>query len=157
MQKQRPPRGQAWPHGRSWSWIRRFQLNLFGSLSVFIYWVHLIVIWQCPSGTEFGDNIVQFNFFFSSFGFPEDFRTEAKEVYRISVHQCEQFVGTSPTKFAHKFFLIFGKNSKSKKLEIFFFDFGSKNYADWCNLVSGVRQNSFFVQKKILKNFDFWT
>ena len=156
MRKTRPPRGQAWPHGRSWSWIRRFQLSLFGSLSVFIYWVHLIVIWQCPSGTEFGDNIVQF-IFFSSFGFPEDFRTESKEVYWISVHQCEHFVGTSPTKFAHKFFLIFGKNSKSKKFEIFFFDFGSKNYADRCNLVSGVRQNSFFVQKKILKNFDFWT
>ena len=63
MQKQRPPRGQAWPHGRSWSWIRRLQLSLFGSLSVFFYWVNLIVIWQCPSGTEFGDNIVQFNFF----------------------------------------------------------------------------------------------
>ena len=147
MQKQRPPRGQAWPHGRSLPWIRRFQLSLFGNLSVFIYWVHLIVIWQCPSGTEFGDNFVPFNFFFSSFGFPEDFRTEAKEVYRISVHQCEHFVGTSPTKFAHKLFLIFGKNYKSKKIENFFFNFGSKNYADRCNLVSGVRQNSFFVQK----------
>ena len=157
MQKQRPPRGQAWPHGRSLPWIRSSQLSLFGSLSVFIYWVHLIVIWQCPSGTDFGDNIVQFNFFFISFGFPEDFRTEAKEEYRISVHQCEQFVGTSPTKFAHNFFLIFGKNSMSKKFQIFFFDFGSKNNADRCNLVSGVRQNSFFVQKKILKNFDFWT
>ena len=125
-EKTRPPRGQAWPHGRSSSWIRRFQLSLFGNLSVFIYWVHLIVIWQCPSGTEFGDNIVPFNFFFSSFGFPEDFRTEAKEVYRISVHQCEHFVGTSPKKFAHKLFLIFGKNSKSKKIEKFFFQFWVK-------------------------------
>ena len=146
MHKQRPSRGQAWPWVRSLPWIRRFQLNLFGNLSVFIHLVHLLVIWQCPSGTAFGDNIVQFNFFFSSFGFPEDFRTEAKEVYRISVHQCEHFVGTSPTKFAPNFFLIFGKNSKSKKIEKFFFDFGSKNYADRCNLVSGVQQNSFFVQ-----------
>ena len=96
------------------------------NLSLLIHLVHLLVIWQCPSGTEFGDNIVQFNFFFSSFGFPEDFRTEAKEVYRISVHQCEHFVGTSPTKFAHKFYLIFGKYSKSKKIENFFFRFWVK-------------------------------
>ena len=126
MHIQRPPRGQAWPWVRCLPWIRRFQLNLFGNLSVFIYWVHLIVIWQCPSGTEFGDNIVPFNFFFSSFGFPEDFRTEAKEVCRISVHQCEQFVGTSPTKFAHKFFLIFGKILSPKKSKNFFSILGQK-------------------------------
>ena len=64
-------------------------------------------------------------------------------------------MGTSPTKFAQKFFLIFGKILSPKKSKKFFFDFGSKNYADRCNLVSGVRQKSFFVQKKNLKKFRF--
>ena len=59
----RPPRGQAWPHGRSWSWIRRFQLNFLRILRVLIHLIRLLVIWQCPSGTEFGDNIVKFNSF----------------------------------------------------------------------------------------------
>ena len=66
-------------------------------------------------------------------------------------------MGTSPTKFAHNFFLIFGKNSMSKKVENYFFDFGSKNYADRCNLVSRIGENGFFDQNKILKFFDFWT
>ena len=43
----------------------------------------------------------------------------------------------------------------SKKFKNYFFNFGSKNYADWFNLVSGVRENSFFDEKLILKNFDF--
>ena len=66
-------------------------------------------------------------------------------------------MGASPTKLAHNFFLIFGKNYMSKKVENYFFDIGSKNYADRCNLVSGIRENSFFDQKKILKFFDFRT
>ena len=73
------------------------------------------------------------------------------------VSQCEHFVGPGPTKIAHKFFRIFGKNSMSKKSKIFSFDFGSKNYVDRCNLTSEVRENRFFDQKKILKIFDFWT
>ena len=35
-------------------------------------------------------------------------------------------MGTSPTKFAHKFILIFGKNSKSKKIEKYFSILGQK-------------------------------
>ena len=35
-------------------------------------------------------------------------------------------MGKSPTKIAHKFFLIFGKNSKSKKIETFFSILGQK-------------------------------
>ena len=45
----------------------------------------------------------------------------------------------------------------SKKVENYFSDFGTKNYADRCNLVSGVWENSSFDQKPILKIFDFWT
>ena len=153
----RPPRGQAWPHGRSWSWIRRFQLSLSGNLSVFIYWVHLIVIWQCPSGTEFGDNIVQFNFFLVHSVFQRTSGLRPKKYIEFQFISVSNFWGRAPQKLPTNFFLIFGKNSKSKKIEKIFFDFGSKNYADRGSLVSGVRQNSFFVQKKILKNFDFWT
>ena len=43
----------------------------------------------------------------------------------------------------------------SKYLEKHFFDFGSKNYADQCILVSGVRENSFFRPKTNFKNFQF--
>ena len=66
-------------------------------------------------------------------------------------------MGPGPTKMAHKIFRILGKNSMSKKSKIFSFDFGSKNYADRCNLTSELRENSFFDQKKILKIFDFRT
>ena len=157
MQKQRPPRGQAWPHGRSLPWIRRFQLSLFCSLSVFIYWVHLIVIWQCPSGTEFGDNIVQFNFFSAHSVFQRTSGLTPKNYIEFQFISVSNLWGRAPQNLLTIFFFDFWKNSKSKKFEIFFFHFGSKNYAYRCNLVSGVRQNSFFVQKKFLKNFDFWT
>ena len=156
MQKQRPPRGQAWPHGRSWSWIRRFQLSLFGSLSVFIYWVHLIVIWQCPSGTEIGDNIVQFHFFSVHSVFQRTSGLRPKKYIEFQFISVSNLWGRAPQNLLTIFF-DFWKKFKVQKIRIFFFHFGSKNYADRCNLVSGVRQNSFFVQKKILKNFDFWT
>ena len=71
------------------------------------------------------------------------------------ISQCEHFVGRGPTKMAHKIFRILGKNSMSKKSKIFSFDFGSKNYADRCNLTSELRENSFFDQKKNFKNFRF--
>ena len=157
MHIQRPPRGQAWPHGRSLPWIRRFQLNLFRILSVLIFSSHLIVIWQCPSGTAFEDNILQFNSFsvhlvsHRSSGL----RTEKfSELWFISV---SILWGRAPQKLLTKFLKFLEKNSKSKKIKKFFFDFGSKNYADRCNLVSGVRENSFFEQKLILKFFDFRT
>ena len=60
-------------------------------------------------------------------------------------------MGPGPTKIAHKIIRILGKNSMSKKSKIFSFDFGSKNYADRCNLASELRGNSFFDQKKFLK------
>ena len=66
-------------------------------------------------------------------------------------------MGSGPTKIAHKIFRIFGKNSMSKISKIFSFDFGSKNYADRCNLTSELRENSFFDQKKTLKIFGFRT
>ena len=73
------------------------------NLSVFVHLVHLIFIWQCPSGTTVVDN-TKIYFFFTSSGFPADFRTEEKKKHRILVYQCEHFVGTSPTKIAHKVF-----------------------------------------------------
>ena len=152
----RPPRGQAWPHGRSWPWIRPFQLSLFGNLSVFIYWVHLNVIWQCPSGTEFGDNIVQFNFLSVHSVFQRTSGLRPVKYIEFQFISVSNLWGRAPQNLLTNFFWFLEK-ILSPKNSIFFFDFGSKNYADRCTLVSGVRHNSFFVQKKILKNFDFWT
>ena len=117
----------------------------------------MIVIWQCPSGTEFGDNIVPFNFFFSSFGFQEDFRTDAKEVYRISVHQCEHFVGTSPTKNAHKIFKNFGKVLCPNISKNIFSILGQKTMQINVFWSQGYGKIVFFDQKPILKIFNFWT
>ena len=67
------------------------------------------------------------------------------------------FCGDEPHKNCSQSFLKFWKKILSqKKSKKFFFDFGSKNYSDQCNLVSGVREHSFFDQKLIFKIFDFW-
>ena len=157
MHIQRPPRGQAWPHGRSWSWIWRFQLNLLGILSFFILSSHLVVIWQCPSGTAFEDNILQFNSFSVH---PVSQRTsglKTEKFIELRFNSVSILWGRAPQKLLTKFLKFLEKNSKSKKIKKYFFDFGSKNYADRCNLVSGVRENSFFDLKNFLKIFDFWT
>ena len=146
MQKQRPPRGQAWPWVRCLPWIRSFQLSLFGSLSVFIYWVHLIVIWQCPSGTEFGDYILQINSFSVHTVFQRTSGLRPKKYIEFQFISVSILWGRAPQNLLTNFFWFLEKILSPKKLN-FFFNFGSKNYADRCNLVSGVRQNSFFVQK----------
>ena len=147
MQIQRPPRGQAWPKGRSLPWIRRFQLIFFPYFEFFIHFVHLLVIRQCPSGTEFGDNVVQFHFFSVHSFFQRTSGLRLKKYIEFQFISVSILWGRAPQNLLTDLFLIFGKNSKSKKIEKIFFDFGSKNYADRCNLVSGVRQKSFFVQK----------
>ena len=126
MQKQRPPRGQAWPHGRSLPWIRRFQLNLFGNLSVFIHLVHLIVSWQCPSGTAFGDYILHFNCFsvHTVFQGTSGLRTtKSIELWFISV---SILWGRAPQKLITNFLKFSEKNSKSKKWKIIFSILGQK-------------------------------
>ena len=156
MQKQRPPRGQAWPWVRSLPWIRRFQLNFFGNLSVFIRLVHLIVTWQCPSGTAFGDYILQFNSFsvHTVFQRTSGLRTtKSIEFWFISV---SILWGRAPQKLL-TIFSKFLKKIPCQKIENYFFDFGSKNYADRLVLVSGIRKNSFFDQNEVLKFFKFWT
>ena len=67
-----------------------------------------------------------FQFYFSSSGFPEDSKTEDKKIHRTLVHQCEHFVGTSPTKIAHKFFQILEKILCPKKSKIIFPILGQK-------------------------------
>ena len=52
---------------------------------------------------------------------------------------------------------ILDQNPMSKKSKIIIFNFGSKNCADRCILVSEERYISFFDQKPTLKIFDFWT
>ena len=126
MQKQRPPRGQAWPHGRSLPWIRRFQLSLFCSLSVFIYWVHLIVIWQCPSGTEFGDNIVQFNFFSAHSVFQRTSGLTPKNYVEFQFISVSNLWGRAPQNLLTIFFLIFGKILSPKNSKFFFSILGQK-------------------------------
>ena len=125
MHIQRPPRGQAWPHGRSWSWIRRFQLNLFGNLSLFTLLVHLIVIGQCPSGTEFGDNIVQFNFFsvLSFFQRTSGLRQRSISNFSSSVWA---FCGDEPHKICSQFFFNFWKKFYVQKSWKLFFRFWVK-------------------------------
>ena len=157
MQKQRPPRGQAWPKGRSWPWIRRFQLNLFGNLSVFNHLVHLIVTWQCPSGTTVVDNTLKFISFSLHPVFQRTSGLRREKYIEFWFISVSILWGRAPQKLLTKFFKILEKNSKSKKVKEFFFDYGSKNYSDRCNLVSGVREISFFDQKLIFKFFDFWT
>ena len=126
-------------------------LECFESLVLFF-----IVIWQCPSGTSFLHDIYKFtHFFVFSISPPVELSEWRQYINLTLVSQCEHFVGPGPTKIAHKIFRILGKNSMSKKSKIFSFDFGSKNYADRCNLTSELRGNSFFHQKKILKIFDF--
>ena len=122
----RPPRGQAWPHGRSWSWIRRFQLSLFGSLSVFIYWVHLIVIWQCPSGTEFGDNIVQFNFFSVHSVFQRTSGLRPKKYIEFQFISVSNLWGRAPQNLLTIFFWFLEKILSPKNSNFFFSILGQK-------------------------------
>ena len=126
MHKQRPPRGQAWPNGRSWSWIRRFQLSLFGSLSVFIYWVHLIVIWQCPSGTEFGDNIVQFNFFSLHSVFQRTSGLRPKKYIEFQFISVSNLWGRAPQNLLTNFFWFLEKILCPKNSNFFFSILGQK-------------------------------
>ena len=126
MQKQRPPRGQAWPWVRSLPWIRRFQLNLFGNLSVFIRLVHLIVTWQCPSGTAFGDYILQFNSFsvHTVFQRTSGLRTaKSIELWFISV---SILWGRAPQKLLTKFSKFLKKIQCPKKLKTIFSILGQK-------------------------------
>ena len=126
MQKQRPPRGQAWPWVRSLPWVRRLQLSLFGNLSVFIYWVHLIVIWQCPSGTEFGDNIVQFNLF-SVHSVLQRISGLGQENTLDFGSSVWTFCGDEPHKNCSQNFLNFWKKIPCpKKLKIIFSILGQK-------------------------------
>ena len=67
-----------------------------------------------------------FQFYFSSSGFPGYFKTEDKKIRRTLVHQCEHFVGTSPTKIAHKFFQILEKILCPKKSKNIFPILGQK-------------------------------
>ena len=71
--------------------------------------------------------------------------------------QCGLFVGSSPTKNAHNFLKVSDQNPMSKNSKIIISNFGSKNCANRCILVSEVRYISFFDEKPILKIFDFWT
>ena len=67
-----------------------------------------------------------FQFYFSSSGFPGYFKTEDKKIRRTLVHQCEHFVGTRPTKIAHKFFQILEKILCPKKSKNIFPILGQK-------------------------------
>ena len=154
MQKQRPPRGQAWPGAGvcpesgvfnlvcSTIWVFRFTL------------VHLLVIWQCPPGTEFGNDLLQFNSFSVHPVFQRTSGLRTRNYIGLWFISVSILWGRAPQKLLTKFFKFLEKILCPKN---YFFNFGSKNYADWFNLVSGVRENSFFDEKLSLKNFDFWT
>ena len=153
----RPPRGQAWPWVRCLPWIRSFQLDVFRwSVSNHLYFflslsgsalraLHLII--------TFINLLIFFVFSFC----PVELSECRQYIHLTLVSQCEHFVGPGPTKIAHKIFRILGRNSMSKKSKFFSFNFGSKNYADRCNLTSELLGNRFFDQKKILKIFDIRT
>ena len=125
------------------------------NLSVLIHLVHLIFIWQCPSGTANGYNILQINSFSLHPVFQRTSGLRIKESVEFWLISVSILWGQAPQKLLTNFLNFSEKNSKSKKMENYFFDFGSKNYADRCILVSGVREKSFVDQKPILKIFDF--
>ena len=127
------------------------------NLSVLIHLVHLIFIWQCPSGTTVVDNILKFISFSLHPVFQRTSGLRREKYIEFWLISVSILWGRAPQKLLTKFFKFLEKNSKSKKVKEIFFDFGSKNYSDRCNLVSGVRENSFFDQKLIFKIFDFWT
>ena len=156
MQKQRPPRGQAWPWVRSLPWIRSFQLDMFrwsvsnhlyfllslsGSalraLHLFMTFINLLIFccFNMPRGTQWMGTICQPNFRFPVWA----------------------FCGAGPHKNCSHFFRIFGKNSMSKKSKIFSFDFGSKTM--WIDVIWPQRYGKtvFLIKKKFYKIFDFWT
>ena len=122
----RPPRGQAWPHGRSWSWIRRFQLNLFGILSTLILSSHLIVIWQCPSGTAFEDNILQFNSFSVHLVFHRSSGLRTEKFSELRFISVSILWGRAPQKLLTLFFQILEKILSPKKSKNFFSILGQK-------------------------------
>ena len=151
MHIQRPPRGQAWPWVRSLPWIRSFQLDVFrGSVSNHLYFFKSLSGSALRALHLFMTFINLLIFFVFSIC-PVELSEWGQYINLTLVSQCEHFVGPGPTKMAHKIFRILGKNSMSKKSKNFSFDFGSKNYADRCNLTSELRENSFFDQKKFWK------
>ena len=126
MHIQRPPRGQAWPWVRSLPWIRSLQLNFLRNLSVLIHLVHLIVTWQCPSGTAFGYNILQFN----SFSVHPVFQRTSGLKTTNFIEFCSSvwaFCGDKPHKNCSQNFLNFWKKIPCpKRLKIIFSILGQK-------------------------------
>ena len=173
MHKQRPPRGQAWPKAGVGPESSAFssicsQFECFDSLSTIDLYL----------AVPFGHcNWLQYfttNFFFTSSGFPEDFKTEDQKIHWSLAHQCEHFVGTSPTKNAHKIFKNFGKvlcpnisknifsilGQKTMQINVFWSQgngkivFSTKNQF-WKFPIFGLRKFSKFFEK-FVKFFRFF-
>ena len=125
MQKQRPPRGQAWPWVRCLPWIRSFQLDMFRwsvsnhfyfflSLSgsalraLYLFMTFIILLIFCffnlPRGTQWMSTVYQPNFSFSVWA----------------------FCGAGPHKKCSQNFSNFGKKFYVQKIENFFFRFWVK-------------------------------
>ena len=117
MQIQRPPRGQAWPGAGvcpesgvfnlvcSTIWVFRFTL------------VHLLVIWQCPPGTEFGDDLLQFNSFSVHPVFQRTSGLRTRNYIGLWFISVSILWGRAPQKLLTKFFkfleiILCPKNSK---------------------------------------------
>ena len=64
-------------------------------------------------------------------------------------------MGTSPTKFAHKFFLIFGKNSSPKNSKFFFSILGQKTMQIDVIWSQEYGKIVFLSKKKNFKKFRF--
>ena len=95
------------------------------------------------------------NFFFTSSGFPEDFKTEDRKIHWSLAHQCEHFVGTSPTKNAHKIFKNFGKVLCPNISKNIFSILGQKTMQINVFWSQGYGKIVFFDQKPNLKIFNF--
>ena len=156
MQKQRPPRGQAWPKAGVGP-----DSGVCSSICLVI-WVFSFTeyIWSLSGSALRALNLVitlYKSIFFSVHSvFQRTSGLRPKKYIEFQFISVSNLWGRAPQNLLTIFFWFLEK-ILSPKNSNFFFHFGSKNYADRCNLVSGVRQNSFFVQKKFLKNFDFWT
>ena len=124
-------------------------------LSFLIHLVHLLVIWQCPSGTEFGDNIVQFNFFSVDPVYQRTSGLRTEKFIEFQFISVSILWGRAPQNLLTKVFKFLEKNSKSKKNQIFFFRFWVKKLCR--SMYFGLRSTGkhFFCPKLNFKIFRY--
>ena len=96
------------------------------NLSVLIHLVHLIFIWQGPSGTTVVDNTLKFISFSLHPVFQRTSGLRREKYIEFCFISVSILWGRAPQKLLTKFFKILEKNSKSEKVKEIFFRFWVK-------------------------------